>query len=710
MLKRSRQKKKLNYRRSLVAAGLFCAVSSALAAWKVHGDYTSLPEPPGVADLPLSVVVLDRDDRLLRAFVSDDDKWRLPVELGDIDPLYFDMLLAFEDKRFFEHGGIDARALLRSAAHSVRAGRIVSGGSTLTMQVARLLEEKPTKSVRRKYEQILRAIQLEETFTKEDILRLYVLRAPFGGNLEGVRAASLTWFGKEPGRLTSAEAALLVALPQSPETRRPDRFAENARAARNRVLAVAASRGVVSPAEAASASAEPVRTRRHAMPLIAPHESRHARKNAPAKAVHRLTVDRDLQATLEAQARRRVADFPAPVSLALVVANHASGEILARIGAPDLLDEARLGHIDMTRAVRSPGSTLKPFIYGLAFEEGIGVPESLIADRPVSFGGYRPTNFDRAYQGTVTLREALQLSLNTPAVQLLEAVGPARLMSRLGRAGVRPVLDRRKSAGLAVSLGGLGLTLGELTQAYAALARGGVKTRLTACRGACLPVPGVKSGGRVLSEKAAVMVSDILIGMPQPRSAQSHHIAYKTGTSYGYRDAWAVGYDGRFIAAVWVGRPDGSPVPGQTGQKTAVPILHEVFQKLGPNRETLPAYPAAVSALLDGPVPVSLRYARTSASRAAGRIEDKLSISYPPAGAELDLGFGTGLGGLDAAQPIVVKFKGGTGPYAILVNGRPHRLDALQNQLVWQPEAPGYAHVTILDAIGGSASVSFMMR
>ncbi len=700
----------VKYRRSLAVAGLCCTVAAGLAAWKVHNDYTALSQPPAVADLPLSVVVLDRDDRLLRAFVSDDDKWRLPVDLSDIDPLYFDMLLAFEDKRFFDHGGVDVRALLRSAAYSLRNGRIISGGSTLTMQVARLLEERPTKSVQRKYEQILRAIQLEETFTKQDILRLYALRAPFGGNLEGVRAASLTWFGKEPGRLTTAEAALLVALPQSPESRRPDRYAANARAARNRVLHVAAARGVISPAEADAASAEPVRTRRYAMPMVAAHESRSAHKRSPENAVHRLTLDRDLQATLEAQARWRVNDFPAPVSLAIVVADHTSGEIVARVGAPDLLDEARLGHIDMTRAVRSPGSTLKPFIYGLAFEEGIGVPESLITDRPISFGGYRPTNFDRAYQGTVTLREALQMSLNTPAVQLLETVGPARLMARLKRAGVRPVLDKSKPAGLAVSLGGLGLTLSELTQAYAALARGGETTELSVCRDACPSVPGLKAQKRVLTRKASAMVSDILIGMPQTRSAETHHIAYKTGTSYGYRDAWAVGYDGRFVAAVWVGRPDGSPVPGQTGQRTAVPVLHEVFQKLGPGREPLKAHSPSVSALLEGGVPLSLRYARTSGNRAAAQLKDELSISFPPDGAELQLGFDTDAHGMRAAQPIVVKFKGGTAPYAILVNGHPHHADALQHQLVWQPEIPGYANVTIVDASGESATVSFVVK
>lgn len=698
------------HRRSVLVAGISLCVLAGAGTWKVHHDFSKLPSPPAASELPLSVVVLDRDDLLLRAFTSSDEKWRLPVELEDVDPLYVDMLLAFEDKRFLDHGGVDPRALLRSLFQSVRHGRVVSGGSTLTMQVARLLDETPTRSARRKYRQILKALKLEEIYSKEEILRLYLLRAPFGGNLEGVRAASLTWFGKEPGRLTSAEAALLVALPQSPEARRPDRFPENARKARNRVLKRAAAAGVISTAEAALASAEPVRTRRNTMPLIAAHESRHARSMAPGRPVHRLTIDRKLQSALEDLAGRRANEFPAPVSLAVLVADHGSGEILARIGAPDLLDESRLGHIDMTRAVRSPGSTLKPFIYGLAFEEGIGFPESLIRDRPTSIGGYQPTNFDRSYQGTVTLREALQLSLNTPAVQLLEAVGPARLLARLKRSGARPELEKGKPAGLAISLGGLGLTLEDLSQAYGAMARGGEPVDLHTCRLSCLPEATQQKSQKILSAKASAMVGDILAGMPQSQGAETQNIAYKTGTSYGYRDAWAVGFDGKHVAAVWVGRPDGSPVPGQTGQKTAVPILFEVFQKLGPDRVPLPPLAPGVAAALEGDVPLPLRYARTNDLRSAPSQRDHLRISYPPDGAELELGIKRSADGWQSSQPLVVKFRGGVAPYAFLVNGFPYQADGAQRQLIWRPDAPGFANVTVRDAEGNSADVSVQLR
>ncbi|PVB60199.1 penicillin-binding protein 1C [Labrenzia sp. 011] len=700
------------YRRRATVAGLGLLVLAVGGALKVRQDFNALPPLPRIADLSLSVVVLDRDDRLLRAFTSSDDKWRLPVELDGIDPLYFRMLLAFEDSRFFDHGGIDLRAFVRSALQSLRAGRIVSGGSTLTMQVARLLDEAPTRTLARKYEQILKAIQLERSLSKQDILRLYALRAPFGGNLEGIRAASLTWFGKEPVRLTPAEAALLIALPQSPEARRPDRFPDNARKARNRVLARAAAAGVLTREDAESAAAEPVRTRRHPMPFLAPHESREARHSDPLKPVHRLTIDRDLQAALEKLARQKIGAYPKLVSMAIVVADHSNGEILASVGAPDLLDNARQGHVDMTRAVRSPGSTLKPFIYALAFEEGIGLPESYIEDRPTDIGGYKPTNFDQAYQGTVTLREALQLSLNTPAVRLLEAVGPARLVARLKRAGVRPVLEKRAAPGLAIGLGGLGLTLRDLTQLYAALARQGRPVSLTVCRRDCEAETqaGVGAGRTIdmLSRKSAWLVSDILAGLPQIRGAETSHIAYKTGTAYGYRDAWAVGYDGRYVVSVWLGRPDGTPVPGETGASAAVPVLFEVFQKLGPGRRSLPEAPPEVLEAASRDVPATLRYARLPGRREAAQAGGALQISYPPDGAELDLGFGSGR--LAATQPLIVKLKGGVGPFSVLVNGAPLEEKAHRHQLVWQPEGPGFVNVTVLDARGESAGISLLLR
>ena len=697
-------------RRWSVVTGVVIILLLVGAGLKIRADFNALDPLPRIADLPLSVVVLDRNERLLRAFTSQDEKWRLPIELEDVDPLYIKMLLAFEDKRFREHDGIDPRALVRSVLASIKNGRIVSGGSTLTMQVARLLSEAPTRTVARKYEQMLKAVQIEGEFTKDEILRIYLLRAPFGGNLEGIRAASLTWFGKEPRRLTPAQAALLVALPQSPETRRPDRSSQNAQLARNRVLARAVAAGVLEREEAEAAATEPVGTRRYAMPFLAPHTSRYARLAAPERTEHVLTLDRELQSSLEKLARQKVAGYPAPVSLAVVVADHNKGETLASIGAPDLLDGDRLGHVDMTRAVRSPGSTLKPFIYGLAFEEGIGLPQSFIVDRPTDIRGYQPTNFDQAYQGTVTLREALQLSLNTPAVQLLEAVGPARLMARLKRAGTRPVLKGGTAPGLAISLGGLGMSLRDLVQAYGALGRGGRPVTLTDCRRDCGVLSFRTQSSQVLSDKAAWFVGDILSGLPQVLGAETASIAYKTGTAYGYRDAWAIGYDGQHVVGVWIGRPDGSPVPGETGAKAAVPLLFNVFQKLGQERVPLKEAPPEALSALSRVAPEPLRFARLPGRPEERRSGEELQISYPPDGAELDLGFSGIDEGLGPLQPLVVKFKGGVRPYSVLINGVPLPLKTRKKQLVWQADTAGFADVTILDAAGSSANVTVLLR
>jgi penicillin-binding protein 1C len=357
----------------------------------------------------------------------------------------------------------------------------------------------------------------------------------------------------------------------------------------------------------------------------------------------------------------------------------------------------------MTRAIRSPGSALKPFIYGLAFEEGIGQPDSLIVDRPTDIGGYRPANFDLAYQGTVSLREALQLSLNTPAVQLLEAVGPSRLLARLKRAGAQPVLETGRGPGLAIGLGGIGLSLRELTQSFAALARRGEPVRLRSCRLSCPPsdVQNQKSMP-ALSEKAAWQVTDVLSGLPQPVNSDNGLIAYKTGTSYGYRDAWAVGYDSRYVAGVWTGRADGSPVPGQTGASAAVPILFETFQSLPGGRRPFPPAPKGHEVAGSKPVPEALRYARVKNRPDPNRQASQFGITFPPNGAELQLDSQAS----GAASPLVVKFQGGQRPYRLLVNGAPVGEAVYDQNILWQASEDGFANLMILDGAGRSSKVS----
>ena len=388
------------------------------------------------------------------------------------------MLIAYEDHRFYTHHGVDFLSLGRAALQWASHGHIVSGGSTLTMQVARLIEPQAGKSVAAKFAQILRAVTIERRTDKTGILDLYLALAPYGGNIEGLRAASLAYFGREPKRLSVAEAALLVALPQAPETRRPDRYPVAARAARDAVLDRVLARGVITLAERDAARREAVPQERLAFPMLAAHASEAALRRAPQRRLHRLTLDAKLQGSLEGLAREAAAGLGPKLSCAILVIDNASGEIRAHVGAADYFSQERAGSIDMTDAIRSPGSALKPFIYALAFEVGIAHPETLLDDRPRHYGTYAPENFDHSFQGTVTARRALQLSLNLPAVELLDEIGPDRFIARLRNAGASIVLPDETAPGLAAGLGGLGITLRDLAALYAGLARGGSVPRL----------------------------------------------------------------------------------------------------------------------------------------------------------------------------------------------------------------------------------------
>ncbi|MGB3865580.1 MAG: penicillin-binding protein 1C, partial [Xanthobacteraceae bacterium] len=506
-----------------------------------------------------STTVVDRNGKLLRAFAMADGRWRLPVDARtDVDPGYLALLLAYEDQRYYAHGGVDPWALGRAAFQLVTRGRIVSGGSTITMQLARLMEPRRHRSLHAKLRQIVRAIEIERKLGKDEILNLYLTLAPFGGNLEGVRAASIAYFGKEPKRLSLAEEALLVALPQSPETRRVDRHPQAAQAARDRVLDRMVEEGKVSTEDAAQARAVPVPHIRRPMPMLAPHSAERAMATVKDEALIRLTLDSGLQRNLEALARDRASALGPDISVAIVALDNLSGEVLARVGSPDYFDTRRAGQVDMTRAVRSPGSTLKPFIYGLAFEDGVVHPDSLIDDRPVRFGAYAPENFDMTFQGTVTVRHALQMSLNVPAVALLDRVGASRMTSRLKQAGGSLVLPEGEAPGLAMGLGGVGVTLQDLVQLYSGFPRLGTTVPLQDIRrdDDARPEPL-----RLLDRAAAWQVASVLLGTPPPDNAVRNRIAFKTGTSYGYRDAWSVGFDGRMTVGVWVGRPDGAPIP-----------------------------------------------------------------------------------------------------------------------------------------------------
>ncbi len=425
--------------------------------------------PPDLARFrDRSTIVTDAGGELLRAFETADGKWRLRTAPGDVDPRYLAMLKSYEDRRFDRHDGVDWAALLRAAASDAMALRAVSGGSTLTMQSARLLMPHQ-RSLGGKTVEMLRALQLERRLAKDDILETYLTLAPFGGNVEGVRAAAMIYFGKEPRHLTVAQAALLVALPQSPERRRPDLHPDVARQARDKILRRLQESGTISAAELADALSEPVPTQRLALPFLAPHLAGELAEGARGSAI-RTTLDADLQRRIEAMLRRERLEDGAAIA-ALVVEN-AGRQVRAYVGGVDFSSAA--GQVDLVRATRSPGSTLKPFVYGMAFDDGFVHPETRILDAPIRLGDYAPQNFDRSYQGIVTVREALQMSLNIPAVAILDRVGPGRLVDMLDRGGVHLAFPSRvTSPSLPVVLGGVGTSLHDLVMLYAGLADGG---------------------------------------------------------------------------------------------------------------------------------------------------------------------------------------------------------------------------------------------
>ena len=671
-----------------LAAGLFLA-AFARDEFDLWIDATRLP--PLIVSA--SVQVLDRDGALLRAYTVADGRWRLAVTPDQVDPAFARALMAYEDKRFLSHGGVDLRALARAVVQAALNGRVVSGGSTLTMQVARLLEEGTTGEMAGKLRQMRVALALERRLTKEEILGLYLMLAPYGGNLEGIRAAALSYFGKEPKRLTPAEIALLVAIPQSPESRRPDRHLAAATAARDRVLARAEGDGLIDADQARAARTEVVPPARKAFPALAPHLADRARAENPGAQTHRLTIDRDLQVRLETLAAEGVAGQGDRLQIALVVADHRSGEVLASVGSSAFRDDARAGFVDMTQALRSPGSTLKPLVYGLAFDEGLAHPETLLEDRPTDFSGYRPQNFDRQYRGTIRAREALQQSLNIPVVALTEALGPARLLTALDKAGVRYDLPPGQP-GLAIALGGIGVTLQDMVQLYATIARGGVALPLRwRQKGAG------EEGQRMLATTSAWFVGDILAGLAPPPGAPQNRLAYKTGTSYGHRDAWAIGYDGRHVVGVWMGRPDGTPVPGAFGADLAAPVLFQAFSRLKPGLDPQPPAPAATLLVSNAQLPQPLqRFRSRSAAFQAGA--DAPAVAFPPDGAEVEL----------LPEGLLAKVEGGTAPFTWLANGRPVAVSLRDRAVMLPGLGQGFVTLSVIDAAGRSSRATVRLR
>lgn len=691
-----------------IAALLGAPVLALACIWGGFRLYAASLPPLDMAALhERSTVVLDKNGKLLRPFVMADGRWRLPTTAKEVDPRYLAMLIAYEDKRFWQHGGVDPLAMLRAAGQMLKAGRILSGGSTISMQVARLAEPRAGRSLGAKLRQMARAIELEQRLGKAAVLDLYLSLAPFGGNIEGVRAASLAYFGREPNRLSTAEAALLVAIPQAPEQRRPDRHAGVAEAARAHVLKRLGEARALPAADIARAHDEAMPSARHAFPMHAAHRAEALVAASPAARRITTTIDRDWQANLAQLARERAETLGPKLSVAMVVIENATGQVRASIGGAEYLAQDRAGGMDLTRAVRSPGSALKPFIYALAFDEGIAHPETMLEDRPMRFSTYAPENFDPGFQGMVTARQALQMSLNLPAVDLLSAYGPQRFLARLTQAGADIKLPRvsvegdAASPGLAIALGGLGITLQDMTMLFAGLARGGEMLEAQELAGGATHAPV-----RLLSTVSSWYVGDILRQAPPPDNGAVGRIAFKTGTSYGYRDAFAIGYDKRHTIGVWVGRADNAAVPGLVGRKVAAPILFDAFSRIGLHPGLMPR-PADALVASNGTLPPPLRHLRKDAPKTlASLAEQPLVIAFPPDGARIDLAASQ----IEGKPSLSIKLQGGAAPYTYLVDGTPVGSAIARRALEIEPRGPGFSEITVVDARGASAAVRVRLQ
>ena len=517
-------------------------------------------------------VVVDEHGTPLWRFADSEGIWRYPVTIEEVSPRYLEALIQYEDRWFWDHPGVNPFSVLRAAWQDLTSGRVVSGGSTLTMQVARLLDPHP-RTFGGKIRQLWRALQLEWHLSKRDILTLYLNRAPFGGTLQGVGAASWAYLGKSPAQLSYSEAALLAVLPQAPSRLRPDRWPGRAEAARNKVLARMETQGVWSAKQVRESREEPVWLAPRQMPQLAPLFSRMMLgKSRDDKIV--TTLDAALQRQLEELAMNWKGRLPPRSSLAMIVVDHATMKVRGWVGSVDINDDSRFSHVDMVSAIRSPGSVLKPFVYGLAMDDGLIHPASLLQDVPRRTGDYRPGNFDSGFHGPISMSEALLRSLNLPAVQVLEAYGPKKFAGKLRNVGLPLILPAGAQPNLALILGGAGARLQDIVAAYSAFARHGNAARLRLLPGDPLVERPLMTPG------AAWIIRRILANQaqPLPDSAlpQVVPLAVKTGTSYGYRDAWAIGVNARYVIGIWTGRPDGTPVAGQFGYASAVPLLNQV--------------------------------------------------------------------------------------------------------------------------------------
>ena len=534
-----------------------------------------------------STVITDARGEILHAYLTRDQQWRMKTELSDLSPLLRRTIVEKEDKYFYDHPGVNPLAIGRALLRNIFRMRRTSGASTITMQVARALEPRK-RTLLAKCIEAFRALQLEWKYPKDKILQLYVNLLPYGGNIQGVRTAALLYFNKEPDHLSLAEVTALAVIPNRPSSLVMGRDNDRIVAERNRWLVRFARDHVFTGAEVSDALREPLTATRGRMPSYIPHLAR--RLKPLGQPYIRTGIDLNKQRTIEqlTAAYVRQLHTTSISQAAVLVVDNATGQVVAYVGSADWKDTLNGGQVDGIRAVREPGSTLKPFLYGLCVDAGLLTPRSVIEDVPIDYQGYAPENYDRKFNGYVSMEYALEHSLNIPAVKSLARLGKDRLVSTLAACHCRQIQKDRGKLGLSMILGGCGASLEELTGLYAGLAHEGVWRPLRFYAG---DTAGARSGPgtpvRMMSPAASFIINDILSRVNRPDfpltwSSTAHlpKIAWKTGTSYGRRDAWSIGYNQRYTVGVWVGNFSGKGCPTLSGATVATPLLFQIFNTI----------------------------------------------------------------------------------------------------------------------------------
>ena len=529
-----------------------------------------------------SQVVLDKKDRALHYFISKDEKWRFKTSQEEVNPLMTQTLIIKEDRFFRWHPGFNPVSIMRALIQNLVSGKRKSGASTITMQVVRLLEPRP-RNLASKLIECIRAMQLEWHLSKNEILDLYLSLAPYGGNIEGVKAASLIYLGKSPGLLSPAEAVLLTIIPNRPTTLRPGYRTDTLINERNRWLIAMHEEGLLSQEDLDVAIREPVSMSRRQLNSKAPHLAYRLRSLHHEPYI-RTTLDADIQERVGQLCYNHITRLRQQGidNGAVLVIDNRNSEVIAYAGSQDFFDAAHSGQVDGIRAIRSPGSTLKPLVYAMGFDRGLVTPKFMLPDVPVDFGGYRPENFDLKFYGMISMEDALSGSLNIPAVGLLEQIGVPGFREALMGAGFRS-LQSQRDLGLSTILGGCGTTLEELCGLYSAIAN----------EGSYIPIRYTPKGSEqrdsfpLMSRSASFIISEILSKMNRPdlphlfeNSLRAPKVAWKTGTSYGRRDGWSIGFNKRYTVGVWTGNFSGKGVADLTGADMATPLMFQVFNSL----------------------------------------------------------------------------------------------------------------------------------